>query len=661
MSVMVFSQSLGKLLFAVALSTHLYPALAQDKAIPVEDFFKASVIRNVELSPDGQTLGMLVADENERLMLAVMDIATRKLNIIVRKPSTDVAYFYWINSQRLGFGLLDLKEGANTSTNNFGIFAVNKDGSNQRQLAEQFYGRDALKFRMMAANTSFASVSGVKDSNDIFVTQRAGTRQNRINTLFRLDTVTGLSTPIQAPSNSVGFLTDKKGELRAAVSSVDDKIGIHYKDPKNNVWRLLKEFNPYTESGFTPRFISPEGDLYVSAHQGNDNSSIYKYDLTKNEIEKTPLVSAKGFDLGSANFIYNLEENKLLGISYETDARGVMWLDPEYKNLQKKIDDALPNTVNIISFPSEASTNVVLVQSYSDVHPISYFLYDTKTAKFTPIGEAKPEIDSKKMSFKDFVRIKARDGLEIPTYVTLPKNSTGKNLPMVVMVHGGPNVRGVHWGWNPQTQFLASRGYVVIEPEFRGSEGYGQKLFNAGKKQWGLKMQDDLDDVREWAVKQGYADTNRVCIAGASYGGYAVLMGLIRNPELYKCGISWVGVSDINLLYNASWGDTAGSNYAKYGMPIMVGDQEKDAAQLKATSPLEQAARLKSPLILAYGAADVRVPLVHGRRFYDAVKDHNKDVDYIVYTEEAHGWRLLKNNVDFWTRSEKFLETHIGK
>ncbi len=172
-------------------------------------------------------------------------------------------------------------------------------------------------------------------------------------------------------------------------------------------------------------------------------------------------------------------------------------------------------------------------------------------------------------------------------------------------------------------------------------------------------MQDDLDDVRKWAIDQSYADPERVCIAGASYGGYATLMGLIRNPELYRCGISWVGVSDINLLYDVAWSDNS-EQAQKYGMPVMIGDQVADAAQLKATSPLEQAARLKSPLILAYGAADVRVPLIHGTKFYDAIKEHNKQVEWIVYKDEAHGWRRLDNNIDFWTRVEKFLDTHIG-
>jgi dipeptidyl aminopeptidase/acylaminoacyl peptidase len=233
---------------------------------------------------------------------------------------------------------------------------------------------------------------------------------------------------------------------------------------------------------------------------------------------------------------------------------------------------------------------------------------------------------------------------------------------MVVLVHGGPYVRGAHYGWNDETQFLASRGYLVLQPEFRGSTGYGKKHFEAGLKQWGLKMQDDIADATKWAIAQGYADPKRICIAGASYGGYATLMGLVNDPELYQCGINWVGVTDINLMYNGHWrfADDLGESWKKYGMPEMIGDQIKDAEQLKATSPLEQAARIKRPVLLAYGAADERVPLIHGLAFRDALVQTNKQVEWIQYDEEGHGWLLQKNNIDFWTRVEKFLDKHIG-
>jgi dipeptidyl aminopeptidase/acylaminoacyl peptidase len=223
-------------------------------------------------------------------------------------------------------------------------------------------------------------------------------------------------------------------------------------------------------------------------------------------------------------------------------------------------------------------------------------------------------------------------------------------------------VRGKSWGWDPQVQFLASRGYAVLEPEYRGSTGFGSKHFRAGWKQWGLKMQDDIADGTRWAAAQGYADPKRVCIAGASYGGYATLMGLINDPDLYQCGIDWAGVTDINLLYDGHWNFTSDlpDGWKQYGMPSLVGDQVKDAEQLKATSPLLQAARIKQPLLLAYGGADQRVPLPHGTKFYKAVKETNPNVEWIEYEEEGHGWALPKNRVDFWSRVEKFLDKNIG-
>ena len=223
-------------------------------------------------------------------------------------------------------------------------------------------------------------------------------------------------------------------------------------------------------------------------------------------------------------------------------------------------------------------------------------------------------------------------------------------------------MRGASWGWHPQSQFLASRGYVVLEPEFRGSTGFGAAHYKAGFKQWGLAMQNDIADGVRWAIDKGLVDPKRVCIAGASYGGYATLMGLINDPDLYKCGVDWVGVTDINLMYgSANHTSDMSAEWKRYGMPEMIGDQVKDAAQLKATSPIEQAARIKQPLLLAYGGADVRVPIDHGTKFYSAVKRTNPNVEWVEYPEEGHGFYLPKNSIDFWSRVEKFLDKHIGK
>jgi dipeptidyl aminopeptidase/acylaminoacyl peptidase len=198
----------------------------------------------------------------------------------------------------------------------------------------------------------------------------------------------------------------------------------------------------------------------------------------------------------------------------------------------------------------------------------------------------------------------------------------------------------------------------VLEPEFRGSNGYGRKHLHAGFKQWGLKMQDDVTDATRWAIDKKLADPQRICLAGASYGGYSTLMGLIREPEMYRCGVAWLAVTDINLMYDISWSDSS-EDFKRYGMPARIGDQLKDAAQLEETSPLKQAHRLKQPLLLAFGAGDARVPLDHGTKFRDAVRKTNSQVDWIVYNGEGHGLFKPENRFDFYERMEKFLATHL--
>lgn len=266
------------------------------------------------------------------------------------------------------------------------------------------------------------------------------------------------------------------------------------------------------------------------------------------------------------------------------------------------------------------------------------------------------------MGSQDIVKYRARDGLEIPAWLTLPAKG-GKKLPLVVRVHGGPYLRGNVWGWDAGGQFIASRGYAVLEPEFRGSAGFGFKLFSAGMKQWGLKMQDDIADSVKWAVDKGIADPDRVCIMGGSYGGYATLMGLVNDPGLYRCGIAYAAVTDIPLLYDSGMAVLSGlpDDYKEYGVPVLVGDLGKDAAQFVATSPLKQAARIKRPLLLAHGSDDHRVPVPHFRKMRSALESAKADAEFVEYAGEGHGWSTLKTRLDFWSRVEKFLDKHIGQ
>jgi len=333
--------------------------------------------------------------------------------------------------------------------------------------------------------------------------------------------------------------------------------------------------------------------------------------------------------------------------------------------LQDEADARLPGRINRISCRRCGEPDMVaLVRSFSDRDPGQLWLYQAQPADgeqpWRAVGRVRDDIKPSQMATMDFHRIQARDGRDLPVWVTRSAEAKAP-LPAVVLVHGGPWVRGNVWGWNGQAQFLASRGYVVIEPEFRGSTGYGNAHFRAGFRQWGQAMQDDVADALRWAQKQGLAG-DKACIAGASYGGYSTLMGLVKDPALYRCGVSWLAVTDLDLFLTGSWWvtDDISSSGRKYALPEMVGDPVKDAAMLAAHSPVRQAARIKAPVLLAFGEDDRRVPLAHGERMRKALREAGNDPVWVTYPGEGHGFAIVKNRVDFAERMAAFLAKHLN-
>jgi dipeptidyl aminopeptidase/acylaminoacyl peptidase len=303
--------------------------------------------------------------------------------------------------------------------------------------------------------------------------------------------------------------------------------------------------------------------------------------------------------------------------------------------------------------------NVVIVDASSDRTPGALYLLDRRKGKMEWLLDRRPWIKPAEMAAKRAVRYTARDGLPIPAYLTVPHGSEGKNLPLVVIIHGGPWVAGNTGAFDSEAQFLASRGYAVLQPNFRGTTRYGWKHFAASFNQWGLAMQDDIADGVKWAVDEGIADPKRVCLYGASYGGYATMMGLAKHPELYRCGINYVGVTDLSLFLTATWADYAQSDFIRYNVKDLVGDASQDAEMLKRVSPVELAARIKAPVLMAYGASDRRVPIEHGTRMRSALESAGNTPTWIVAEGEGHGFREIANQKMFYEAMEKFLAKNL--
>ncbi len=638
--------------------------LAQPSDFPdAAQYFAAPQMTGAVLSPDGRRVALRVRAVNARELLAVVELSTLTQTVVYTSDNADVDHFIWVNDSRLAFTLADIETPQGKQDAGPGLFAVNVDGSDFRQLVERQTvwlknGNDTRKLEPW--NTFLLNGAGLFNSDEVLAVRPDAMSEKDYGyaKLMRINTRTVRTEEIPSPLHSVGWWPDASGELRVALTRQGANSTLQWKDPADNAWRVLESFDTSTgESDLQVRHIDPDGKLYVSARRGKDKQALWLMDPATGQWSAAPLAHSPHFDVDAQVVA---RDDKVLGLRFTIDGEITQWLDPDLETLQKQIDKALPRTTNRIAVPWRGNAPWITVTTFSDSQPDQYFLFNRMTRKFTRLGAKRPDIDSKKMATMDMVRIPARDGLQIPTWITYPPGHTdAKNLPMVVLVHGGPFTRAPTWRWDSEVQFLAARGYVVLQPQFRGTKGFGQAHYVAGWKQWGKAMQTDLADATQWAVAKGIADPKRIAIAGASYGGYATLMGLVRNPDLFRCGVAWVGVTDLNMLHTVKWDDIS-DDYKKFGMPKLLGDRVTDAADLTANSPLSHAGSIGQPLLLAYGKVDKRVPLVHGEAFRKAVQPGNSALEWVVYEDEGHGWQLPANRIDFWNRTARFLDKNLA-
>jgi dipeptidyl aminopeptidase/acylaminoacyl peptidase len=642
-----------------------FSSMAQ-AAVPLQNFFEPPQFKEAEISPSGRYLAFKIGNSNMRDGMVVIESETGKTVGGIRVDGYDVGNIRWVNDNRLVYNVVDYSVGPGDVRFAPGLYAVDRDGKNIRKLVHHHpfatSSDSRLSHRVEPWNTYLMDDVGAQDSEFIYARRPVWEEDSyalmRMD-LIQLNTSTGQALPITRPARPSHWMLDQKGQPSVMVSEKDGQETVHYRDPANGEWRELASFKAYGDKGgITPVGFIDDKRMLVKARFKGDKTALHALDLTSGEVDTEPLVSLGDFDF-SGEMVYS--NKRLAGLHYLGDARGSVWFDANMKAIQAEVDKKLPHLINIITPPVAPEVPWLLVKSYSDRQPEVYSLFNSKTNELKLVGNSHPDINPADMGKQEMVKVKARDGLELPAWLTLPAQG-GKKLPLVVMIHGGPYVRGTEWGWSPESQFLASRGYAVLEPEFRGSTGYGHGLFKAGVKQWGLSMQDDIADSVKWAVAQGYADPRRVCLLGGSYGGYATLMGLVKDGEMYRCGVAYSAVTDIPLWLDngMAWESDVSAEYRKFGAPVLLGDVKADAERFDATSPLKQAARIKRPVLLAHGSDDRRVPVAHYAKMRKALKANDADAEFIEYSGEGHTWCTTEHRLDFWSRVEKFLDKHIG-
>lgn len=601
--------------------------------IPLRNFFKNPESSAYQLSPNGQYLSYL-APFNQRMNIHIKNLETQEITRVTKLEDRDIRGYMWVTNERLiyvrDFG----------GDENYHILAVNIDGSNDV---------DLTPFEKVQAGL-IDDLEGDKDH----VLVSLNIRNPQFFDPYRLNIVTGeLTILAENPGYITTWMTDHDGKLRLALANDGVNTSVLYREKETEAFKVAITAN-FRQSVSPLFFTFDNKQIYASSNLGRDKSAIVIFDLEKGE-ESEILFSHDVVDVSGLS--YSKKRKTLTTISYTTWKRQFHFLDEERANLQTRLERDLGDYEVVISSSNKAE-DTFLVRTYSDRSQGAYYIYLKNEDRLEKISEVSPWLDENELAAMQPIQYQSRDGLTIHGYLTLPKNIEAKNLPVVINPHGGPWARD-SWGFNPEIQFLANRGYAVLQMNFRGSTGYGRAFWEASFKEWGLAMQDDITDGVQWLVEQGIANKDKIAIYGGSYGGYATLAGITLTPDLYACAIDYVGVSNL-----FTFMETIPPYWEQFREMLyqMVGDPKdaEDNARLRATSPVFLIDNIKAPLLIVQGANDPRVVQAESDQMVAALQKNDIDVEYILKTDEGHGFRNEENRFEFYEAMEQFLAKYLG-
>ena len=599
--------------------------------IPMEDFFRNPEKASFNISPNGKHIAYMKPWKT-RMNVFVMDMNTKKETRLTSFEERGVYGYAWLTDKRIGY----IKDDGGNENMHF--YAIDIDASNEIDL------------------TPFENVQAriiddlENDPNYIII--GLNKRNPQIHDPYRINVNDGKMEMIaENPGNISGWMTDHDGKLRIAITSDGVNTSILHRASESDKFKsiLTTDFKVSVSPLF---FTFDNKNLYVASNRGRDKSGIFKFDV--NNAQEGKLIFEHD-EVDVSGLMYSRKRKVLTGVSYTVAKSEMVFFDTWREDIQKKLEKKLPGyEVGITSFSKDETKAVVV--SYSDRSRGTYYYYDVEKNKLTELGQVSPWLNEDHMAEMKPIKYQARDGLTIHGYLTLPKGSNGKNLPVVVNPHGGPWARD-NWGYRSEIQFLANRGFAVFQMNFRGSTGYGREFWEISFKEWGKSMQDDITDGVNWLINEGIADPKRIAIYGASYGGYATLAGLTFTPDLYACGVDYVGVSSL-----FSFMESIPPYWELYRAMLyeMVGHPEKDKDLLSSASPLLHIDKIKVPLFIAQGANDQRVKKSESDQIVEALQKAGVDVPYMVKDDEGHGFYNEENQFDFYRAMEKFLNKHIN-
>lgn len=599
--------------------------------IPLQDFFKNPEKTGFKISPDGNYISWLAGYQG-RMNIHIQPATGGEIKRVTSVSERDLRSYFWLNNLQLAF----FKD--NNGDENNHLHSVH--------IADCFV-QDLTPFE----NVKVELVDELEDiENEVLIMMNK--RDAAFFDVYRLNTDTGdLTVTEENPGNITGWITDHNGQIKLATTTDGVNTSLLYRNDHTKPFQIILTTN--FKEGVSPLFFDFNNDqFYALSNVNRDKVAIVKFD-PKTAAETEILFEHPEVD--SDTLGYSKKRKVITIAAFTTWKQEFKFFDAVTENRYKKLAELIKEDTEIYIVAKNREENIFIVRTISDISMGNYYLYNEITDTVQHLANVTPWLKAEELCEMKPIEYTTSDGLKIHGYLTLPKNKKAENLPVIIHPHGGPWVRD-SWHFNPEVQFLANRGFAVLQMNYRGSTGYGKKFMEAGFKQWGKKMQDDISDGVRYLIAEGIADKNKIGIYGASYGGYATLAGLAFSPELYACGVDYVGVSNL-----FTFMETIPPYWKPYleMMYEMVGHPVNDKDLLASSTPLFHIDKIKAPLFVAQGAMDPRVKKSESDQIVNALREKNIDVEYMVKENEGHGFSNEENRFEFYTAMEKFMEEHL--